>query len=210
MADTPQSSGMAHARHLARQPIAPVPRRTFLRYGLFGSVGTAFGGLGVMSLGLVWPRLGDGLRGEIDIGDAAMLAATIRADRAPLRVPEGGFSIQVWDPSSRAAMRVYGDDHAVLDDETGLMALNTASCPHLGCGVPWCQSSQWFECPCHGSRYNRYGEWTRPPAPRGLDRFASFVADGHYIVDLDRPLTGTARTANVLEQPPEGASCIDA
>jgi cytochrome b6-f complex iron-sulfur subunit len=74
--------------------------------------------------------------------------------------------------------------------------------------VPWCQSSQWFECPCHGSRYNRYGEWTRAPAPRGLDRYASFVDDGRFIVDLGNELTGPPRTARTLEQSPEGPSCV--
>ena len=33
--------------------------------------------------------------------------------------------------------------------------------------------SQWFECPCHGSKYNRVGEKKGGPAPRGLDRFAA-------------------------------------
>ena len=45
-------------------------------------------------------------------------------------------------------------------------------CVHLGCRVPFCQTSQWFECPCHGSKYNRVGEKKAGPAPRGLDRFA--------------------------------------
>src|SRR5204862_492933 len=44
-------------------------------------------------------------------------------------------------------------------------------CVHLGCRVPNCPTSQWFECPCHGSQYNRVGEKKGGPAPRGLDRF---------------------------------------
>ncbi len=35
--------------------------------------------------------------------------------------------------------------------EAGLVALYQ-KCPHLGCRVPNCSSSQWFECPCRGSR----------------------------------------------------------
>ena len=49
------------------------------------------------------------------------------------------------------------------------------TCPHLGCRVPSCESSQWFECPCHGSRYNRVGEKRGGPAPRGMDRFPASV-----------------------------------
>lgn len=195
-----------------RSKLKPVERRTFLRYGLIGSVGAGLAAFGVGTLGMLWPRLGDGLFGEVVLGDAREIADNVLNDRAPLRIPDGGISILVWDATSSAAMRAYGDDHAILPDgETGLMAVNSQSCPHLGCGVPWCQSSQWFECPCHGSRYNRYGEWQGGPAPRGLDRYSSFVdEDGQFVVDLGNFLTGPARTANVLEQPPEGPSCVDA
>lgn len=194
-----------------RFALKPVERRTFLRYGLIGSVSAGLGGFGLASLGFLWPRLGDGLFGEVPMGNAAEIAAEIRAERAPRRVPEGGIAILVWDPSSSAAMQAYGEDHAVVDDSTGLMAVNSQACPHLGCAVPWCQTSQWFECPCHGSRYNRYGEWTDGPAPRGLDRYSSFVDDdGQFVVDLSNELTGPARTANALEQSPEGPSCVEA
>ena len=44
-------------------------------------------------------------------------------------------------------------------------------CVHLGCRVPYCGSSKWFECPCHGSKYNGAGEYKLGPAPRGMDRF---------------------------------------
>lgn len=195
-----------------RFELKPVERRTFLRYSLIGATSAGLGGFGLASLGFLWPRLGDGLFGEAPLGNAEELAAEIGQERAPIRVPEGGISILVWDASSGAAMDAYGEDHAVLPDgATGLMAVNSQSCPHLGCAVPWCQTSQWFECPCHGSRYNRYGEWTDGPAPRGLDRYPSYVdEDGQFVVDFGTLLTGPARTANALEQSPEGPACVDA
>jgi cytochrome b6-f complex iron-sulfur subunit len=189
----------------------PVERRTFLRYSLVGATSAGLGGFALSALGFMWPRPGDELTGEVAIGNAAEIAAEIASERAPMRVPEGGLSIVRWDPSSSTAERNYGEDHAILGDDVGLMALYSQACPHLGCGVPWCQSSQWFECPCHGSRYNRYGEWTAGPAPRGLDRFPSTVSeDGVFVVDFTTLLTGTARTANALEQSPEGPACVDA
>jgi cytochrome b6-f complex iron-sulfur subunit len=190
--------------------LKPVERRTFLRYSLIGSVGAGLGGFALASLGFLWPRPGDGLFGEVALGAAEELAAQISAERTPIRVPEGGISIITWDPTDSVAEGAYGEEHAIFGS-TGLMALNTQSCPHLGCGVPWCQTSQWFECPCHGSRYNRYGEWTGGPAPRGLDRYPSFVDDdGQFVVDLGSMLTGPARTANALEQSQEGPSCVEA
>ncbi|TVR36296.1 MAG: hypothetical protein EA388_04205 [Nitriliruptor sp.] len=201
---------MADAKR--RPGLKPVERRTFLRYSLIGSVGAGLGGFGLASLGFLWPGSPEGLFGEVPLGNANDLADEIQNERAPIRVPEGGISIIVWDPSVSGADAAYGEHHqAILSDDVGLMALNSASCPHLGCGVPWCQSSQWFECPCHGSRYNRLGEWTGGPAPRGLDRYASFInGDGEFVVDLGQELTGPARTANILEQSPEGPHCVDA
>lgn len=192
--------------------LQPIARRTFLRHGLVGSVGAGVGGFALASLGFLWPRPGDGLTGEIPLGDATELAERIVSQRTPVRVPAAGISIVVWDPSVGAAQRNYGQHHrALLDETTALMALDSANCPHLGCAVPWCQSSQWFECPCHGSRYNRWGEWTAGPAPRGLDRYASTIdtATGEFVVDLGTLLTGPARTANALEQNPEGPACVD-
>jgi cytochrome b6-f complex iron-sulfur subunit len=56
-------------------------------------------------------------------------------------------------------------------------------CPHLGCTVPWKETdpvmegdtafadSGRFNCPCHGSIYNRYGQIIQGPAPRPMDAF---------------------------------------
>lgn len=51
--------------------------------------------------------------------------------------------------------------------EGGLVAL-WQKCPHQGCRVPWCESSGWFECPCHASRFSPFGELRRGPARRGM------------------------------------------
>ena len=189
-----------------------IDRRAFLRTSLVGSVSAGLGGFALASLGFLWPRPGDELTGEVPMGDARELAERILSQRTPVRVPAGGISIVVWDPGVGAARRSYGEHHrAVLDATTALMAVDSYNCPHLGCAVPWCQSSQWFECPCHGSRYNRWGEWTAGPAPRGFDRYASRIDEttGQFVVDFGTFLTGPARTANALEQSPEGPACID-
>jgi cytochrome b6-f complex iron-sulfur subunit len=201
---------MAKDREKRGFDLKPVERRAFLRNGMVGAVGAGLGGFGLASLGFLYPRPGDELTGEVALGDAVALAAEIDETRAPVSVPDGGLSIVVWDPGIEAAMTNYGEDHAIVESAgVGLMALFSQRCVHLGCAVPWCQSSQWFECPCHGSRYNRLGEYTGGPAPRGLDRYPSFVDDsGLLVVDLGELITGPARTANALEQPAEGPACV--
>ena len=56
--------------------------------------------------------------------------------------------------------------------EAGVVALYQ-KCVHLGCRVPWCTSSQWFECPCHGSQVQpgrREDRRPRAARPRPLRR----------------------------------------
>jgi cytochrome b6-f complex iron-sulfur subunit len=91
--------------------------------------------------------------------------------------------------------------------EAGVIAL-FQTCPHLGCRVPSCESSQWFECPCHGSRYNRVGEKRGGPAPRGMDRFAMTVTGGSLTVDTGTRIQGPPIGTNTTGQEPEGPSCL--
>ena len=82
----------------------------------------------------------------------------------------------------------------VTQYQGGLRALYQ-KCPHLGCRVPFCESSGRFECPCHGSVYNVIGEYISGPAPGGMDRFQiSISQDGRVLVD----------TAKAIEGPPQG------
>ena len=64
-------------------------------------------------------------------------------------------------------------------------------CPHLGCKPNFCESNFWFECPCHGSRYDRLGTKVKElgPAPRGMDHFPHQVQDGNLIVTPAFPNT---------------------
>ena len=191
-------------------PSKPVDRRSFLRYSLVGSVGAGLSGFGVATLGFLWPRLGEGFGTEMMVGPVTEIVETVREERAPLHFPPGRLYLVRWDPSLAASRRLYEDHHLMLSDTEGVMALFQA-CPHLGCQVPWCQTSQWFECPCHGSRYNRIGEWMGGPAPRGMDRFPTRLDDdGNLLVDTGHLLTGPGRATRSLAQQQEGPSCVDA
>jgi cytochrome b6-f complex iron-sulfur subunit len=88
-----------------------------------------------------------------------------------------------------------------------LMALYQ-KCVHLGSRVPFCVQSQWFECPCHGSKYNRAGEYRDGPAPRGLDRFAVSVQGGTIQVDTGEIVIGPPRGTATTQEDPEGAFCV--
>ena len=91
--------------------------------------------------------------------------------------------------------------------EAGIVALYQ-KCPHLGCRVPNCQSSQWFECGCHGSMYNRVGEKKGGPAPRGMDRFGVAVNNGVLVIDTGAVFGGPPIGTNTTGQEAEGPHCL--
>ena len=92
--------------------------------------------------------------------------------------------------------------------EAGIVALYQ-KCPHLGCRVPECATSQWFECPCHGSQYNRVGEKKAGPAPRGMDHFLITVTgSSDVIIDTSYPFPGVPIGTNTTGQEAEGPHCI--
>jgi cytochrome b6-f complex iron-sulfur subunit len=81
-------------------------------------------------------------------------------------------------------------------------------CPHLGCKVPWCDSSGQFECPCHGSVFNRIGEYRRGPAPRGMDSYAIAVENGELVVDTGEVTLGDPPGNETLDEPTTGPECL--
>jgi cytochrome b6-f complex iron-sulfur subunit len=82
-------------------------------------------------------------------------------------------------------------------------------CPHQGCLVPWCPSSQWFECPCHGSKFDRVGECRQGPATRGMYHYQVTIdAAGQVVVDTRRTYLGPPLGTDTTGQPPQGPHCV--
>lgn len=59
---------------------------------------------------------------------------------------------------------------AVYRDEQGTMHERSATCPHLGCIVSWNSLEKTWDCPCHGSRFDRNGQVINGPANSDLAR----------------------------------------
>ncbi len=69
----------------------------------------------------------------------------------------------------------------IFSDTDGLHAISK-TCTHLGCLVALTDSG--FQCPCHGSKYNRRGKVIAGPAPRPLPWLEiSQSVDGILVVD---------------------------
>jgi cytochrome b6-f complex iron-sulfur subunit len=90
----------------------------------------------------------------------------------------GVFSVPVAKlPTTDAAPEGHSDGRFWLVNTTsGVLALYVV-CVHLGCLYKWVPSNTRFECPCHGSKYQRDGQYIEGPAPRSLDRFVIEAVD---------------------------------
>jgi nitrite reductase/ring-hydroxylating ferredoxin subunit len=65
---------------------------------------------------------------------------------------------------------------AVYKDEMGRLYSCSATCPHLGGIVRWNSAEKTWDCPCHGSRFDRFGEVLNGPAAHGLTPAADPLA----------------------------------
>ncbi len=96
----------------------------------------------------------------------------------------------------------------VANADGHLFALSQ-KCPHLGCRVPFCDSSGRFECPCHGSVFDLGGEWIAGPSPRGMDHHPISVDGDVLIVDTNKRVDGPDRGAATYLTPAKGPSCAE-
>jgi cytochrome b6-f complex iron-sulfur subunit len=186
--------------------VLAVTRRAFFNRGIVAMFGLGLAGFGTASVAFLWPTLSSGFGSKIRAGKLEDILGDISESREPFYVPEGRFYLQPYPKEAvGAAKAAYAG--AVLEGmEAGVVALYQ-KCVHLGCRVPWCSTSQWFECPCHGSRYNRVGERTGGPAPRGLDRFGVAVDGGVVVVDTSIVVQGPVLGTNTTGQQAEGPHC---
>jgi glycine/D-amino acid oxidase-like deaminating enzyme/nitrite reductase/ring-hydroxylating ferredoxin subunit len=53
---------------------------------------------------------------------------------------------------------------AVYRDQTGALHERSAVCTHLGCIVQWNPAEKTWDCPCHGSRFDKFGSVINGPA----------------------------------------------
>lgn len=184
-----------------------VTRRQFLNRGILTVAGFSAGALGIGVLGFLWPTGSGGFGGKVGAGSLDDILAEIADKKEPKYVPEAKTYLQAYPSSAiEAARKVYAPS-IVSGMEQGITALYQR-CVHLGCRVPWCHSSQWFECPCHGSKYNAVGEKKDGPAPRGFDRFAVAVEGGNVTIDTSTIFQGPPIGTDTTKQPQEGPSCI--
>ena len=191
----------------SHRPLIGLPqqrsRRSFFGTMLGLGFGVALLDFGALSLAFLWPNPKGGFGGKVVVPTAlSEIKAELASTRAPFYYAPGRFYLVPY-----AGEGADYEKAGVLAG--GLMALYQR-CVHLGCKVPFCVASQWFECPCHGSKYNKAGEYKQGPAPRGLDRFGLIVEGETVTVDTVFVITGPPRGTNTTGQEKEGPFCTAA
>jgi cytochrome b6-f complex iron-sulfur subunit len=130
---------------------------------------------------LLKPRLGAGFAAKVKtVEPGAVPANTV------LKIPE-----------ARAYLTKINDEVVAISEK----------CTHLGCGVPFCDSSGQFECPCHGSVFNRAGDHLAGPAPRGLDQYKVEIVDGVVEIDTSETISGPSPGTETINEPALGPAC---
>jgi cytochrome b6-f complex iron-sulfur subunit len=159
-------------------------RRTILRWAGWGTFLALLGQWTVGFGSFFWPNKVGAFGGEINGGNIADFKVgdvkLVQDAKAYVsRVPEG-FVALWW------------------------------KCPHLGCTVPWkpddpsmdtIEPKGRFNCPCHGSIYDRYGKIVQGPAPRPMDLFGVSFRDGKVYIDTN-PTKAKQRTVDTVKTDP--------
>lgn len=160
---------------MAKDKSGKLNRRQFLGLMWWGAAGVlALQGLGATLLSL-WPRPKAGAFGGI------------------FRVPLSEVPQQVGDINDAYVTTglFYLTRVQTSDGGSGLLVLYRR-CTHLGCVVPWREKEGSeddladrgrFNCPCHGSIFDRYGLVHGGPAPRPLDLLAAEVQGDDLVVN---------------------------
>ena len=184
-------------------------RRAFLNRATVTLMSASLGGFAAALIAFLWKGAEGGFGSKISVGKIDDIIGQIRSARGFLYLPEARSWVTEYprEAISKAEV-VYGGQGAVLAGmNAGVVALYQ-KCPHLGCRVPECSTSQWFECPCHGSQYNRVGEKKGGPAPRGMDRFGVSVNNGVMVIDTGTVFGGPPIGTNTTGQEAEGPHCV--
>ena len=172
-----QSNGSAAAAAAAAERVAPVGRaavlegfeagqeginrREFLSYAWGGALTLLTLESGLATYQFMYPRFREG-----EFGGKFLLGAATGLPQIGID-PEGNSTGKFW----------------LINTDNGPRALYMV-CTHLGCLYKWEPSNNRFECPCHGSKFDREGHYIEGPAPRSLDQFLVEIVQGGSTVAI--------------------------
>jgi cytochrome b6-f complex iron-sulfur subunit len=186
-----------------------VTRRQFFNRSIVTLFGFASLGLGGAMLAQLWPSGTGGFGGKIRVGKLEDIKQAISDGDGFAYYAEARMWVTAYPSEALPKAEAVYSEPELVGMREGIVTL-WQKCPHLGCRVPQCVSSQWFECPCHGSQYNQVGEKKGGPAPRGMDRFTPTIDGDVLTVDTGTSgqIQGPPIGTNTTGQEAEGPHCV--
>jgi len=188
--------------------VVGVSRRQFFNRATVTLMSAGLGAFAAAAfVGFLWPSGTGGFGGAVNVGKIGAIKEGIRSGGGFYYAPEARSWITEYPAEALPVARDIYPANLLEAMENGIVILSQ-KCPHLGCRIPECATSQWFECQCHGSQYNRVGEKKAGPAPRGMDRHPTTVsASGDVVIDTGTVVPGPAIGVNTTGQEAEGPHC---
>lgn len=111
-------------------------------------------------------------------------AATTTAAAASGNAPAGYTmvgSVATFKASSDPVSFTADTKKGFVYNQNGTLIAFSNICTHKGCSVPYVAADSKFECPCHGSQYDKTGAVIHGPAPKRLPLFdTQIVGDTLY------------------------------
>lgn len=104
----------------------------------------------------------------VALGDYVTENANVMAQYTALVTPGEVESVDEIAKGEGAVVRDGLLKKAVYRDEDGLLHSRSAACTHLGCIVNWDSAEKIWDCPCHGSRFDKFGSVINGPANSDL------------------------------------------
>lgn len=188
--------------------VVAVSRRQFFNRATVTLMTASIGAFAAAAfVGFLWPSGTGGFGGAVSAGRLGSIKDGIKSGGGFFYVPEARSWITEYPAEALPLARSVYPANLLEAMENGIVVLSQ-KCPHLGCRIPECSTSQWFECQCHGSQYNRVGEKKAGPAPRGMDRHPATVSgSGEVVIDTGTVVPGPPIGTNTTGQEAEGPNC---
>ena len=185
-----------------------VSRRQFFNRATVSLMSVSLAGFAAASfVAFLWPSGTGGFGGAITVGKLGAIKDGIKGGGGFFYAAEARSWITDYPPEALPLAGTVYPESVLSTLQEGIVILSQ-KCPHLGCRVPECATSQWFECQCHGSQYNRVGEKKAGPAPRGMDHHpATIAANGDVTIDTGTTIPGAPIGTNTTGQEAEGPHC---
>jgi cytochrome b6-f complex iron-sulfur subunit len=185
-----------------------VTRRQFFNRATVSLMSVSLAGFAAAAfVAFLWPSGTGGFGGAVTVGKLGNIKDGIKQGGGFFYAAEARSWITDYPAEALPLAQTVYPASVLSTLEQGIVVLSQ-KCPHLGCRVPECATSQWFECQCHGSQYNRVGEKKAGPAPRGMDHHpATIAANGDVTIDTGTTIPGAAIGTNTTGQEAEGPHC---